>query len=78
MARKKTLMERIDTIHTLSAYMESIDEVSADDIEGLKNIVIYQYEYMTERIGDRWDYASRNDKANLRRLYRDIMAGKFD
>lgn len=78
MAKKKSLMERIETIGALVTYMDNIEEIAADDTEGLKNVVIYQYECMTERVSDRWDYASRNDKANLRSLYNDVMAGKFD
>lgn len=78
MARKKTLMERIDTIRALVSYMGNIEEIAADDTEGLKNVVIYQYECMTEGVSDRWDYATSNDRANLRRLYKDVMAGKFD
>lgn len=78
MARKKSLMERMETIHTLMVYMDNIDEVDPNDTMALKNIVHYQYGVMLSGNSLRWYEAPRNDRANLGRLYRDVMAGKFD
>lgn len=78
MAKTKTLMERIESIGAIeSALAAQIDDglTSNDD---LKNMVIYQYECMTEGGSFRWEYATKSDKAKLRRLYKDIMSGKFD
>lgn len=78
MAKIKTLMERIENIGALeSARAAQIDD-GFTSICDIKDMVVYQYECMTENVSGKWEYASANDKAKLRRLYKDVMSGKFD
>lgn len=41
--------------------------------EDLKNFVEYQYECYKEGISDRWEYATRQEKAALTRLYKKLQ-----
>ena len=78
MAKTKTLMERIESIGNMeSALAAQIDDGLTSNND-LKDMVAYQYECMTGGGSFRWEYATQSDKAKLRRLYKDVVSGKFN
>ena len=78
MAKTKTLMERLESIDTIGSALDAQVSDGMTSVPELKEIVDYQYTMMVEGGSYRWEDAPSKDKAKMRRLYNDVVSGKFD